>query len=146
MQNHGQTFLIIDYIPTITRRFAMSLSQKDQKLVAAGNHTRHLLKMMYDHLVEDYSYCDFTNALSIEELKNYLDSYHNISRVYVFAHFYNALSPSLQQQIQSLHTEVYLVSADERTCIFQSVLLGGQAKQTTLVNPLAELEQIFHAP
>ena len=139
MQLNGQTFLIIDHIPTITRRFVMSLSQKDLKLVAVSHHTRHLLKMMYDHLIDDYSYCDFNN-----ELKNYLACYHNISRVYIFASFYNSLNPALQAHIQSIHNCIYLVSVDEYESLFQSTLLGSQTKHTTLLDPLQELGKIFN--
>ena len=143
MQLNGKTFLIIDHIPAVTRRFTMSLTNTKTKLVVAGNNTRHLLRMMYDHLIEDYTYCDFNSEISVAELKQYVSTYHHIDGLYIFADYYEQQSAETKQLITSLHKHVFLVKSDLSQQIFTCEALNQTQSHIAFVDQLGELTKLF---
>ena len=59
----------------------MNGKTKASTLIAAGSNTRQLVKMMFDELIKDYSYCDLENEISVSELINYLKEHHDLHGV-----------------------------------------------------------------
>ena len=143
MQLNRKTFLIIDHIPAVTRRFTMSLTSTNSKLVVAGNNTRHLLRMMYDHLIEDYTYCDFNSEISVAELKQYVSTYHHIDGLYLFADYYQQQPSETKQLITSLHKQVFLIKSDLSQQIFTCEALNQTQSHITFIDQLGELTKLF---
>jgi len=86
MPLEATNYLLIDIDTKFSRAFAKYYVNNNDKtkastLVAAGSNTRQLVKMMFDELIKDYSYCDLDNEISVSELINYLKEHHDLHGV-----------------------------------------------------------------
>ncbi|SFC69690.1 hypothetical protein [Pseudoalteromonas denitrificans] len=109
---NGNRFLLIDNPLFSTRQFCYFVTEHKSTIIGTGEDTRKLLKMMYDHLIEDYCYCNFEDELSISQMTDYLDKYHHLSGVFICDDIYLNAKPSIKRVIKSLHNNIYLVNGD----------------------------------
>ncbi|BBN80488.1 hypothetical protein PA25_04730 [Pseudoalteromonas sp. A25] len=106
-------FLLVDSNKEFSREYAEYLLKhspnNESQIIAAGDNTRHLLKMMFDNLIKDYCYCDFANEISVSELATYLNEHHQISGVLIPNVDYFLASKEQQFIFNSLHPVRYLL-------------------------------------
>ncbi|WP_105167396.1 hypothetical protein [Pseudoalteromonas sp. T1lg23B] len=110
-------YLLVDSNSEFSREYAEYLRKhshnKKSQLIVAGDNTRHLLKMMFDELIKDYSYCDFANEISVSELASYLNEHHNICGVLISSLDYHLANKEQQFIFNSLHPVRYLLDQQE---------------------------------
>ncbi|NOU51728.1 hypothetical protein HG263_14420 [Pseudoalteromonas sp. JBTF-M23] len=110
-------FLLVDSNKEFSRDYAEYLKKhshnKESQLIAAGDNTRHLLKMMFDNLIKDYCYCDFANEISVSELSTYLNEHHKVSGVLIPHVDYELASKEQQFIFNSLHPVRYLLKQSQ---------------------------------
>ncbi|RJE76712.1 hypothetical protein BGP78_12045 [Pseudoalteromonas sp. MSK9-3] len=104
-------FLLVDSNSEFSREFTEHLKANNEanNLIVAGDNTRHLVKMMFDNLISDYSYCDFANEISVSELATYLHEHHTIQGVLISSVDYHLASEAQLFILDSLHPKRYLV-------------------------------------
>jgi hypothetical protein len=104
-------FLLVDSNSEFSRELAEYLKANNQakNLIVAGDNTRHLVKMMFDDLISDYSYCDFANEISVSELATYLHEHHTIKGVLISSIDYHLADKTQLFILDSLHPKRYLV-------------------------------------
>ena len=129
MPLEATNYLLIDIDNEFSRAFAEFYvnngKTKASTLIAAGNNTRQLVKMMFDELIKDYSYCDLENEISVSELINYLKEHHDLHGVLIY---------------NSLHEERFLISFDDTGYTLSLVT------DETLTEPSQNHHDIAHTP
>lgn len=136
-------YLLVDIDNEFSRAFAEysfnhAQSQSPCGLIAAGSHTRQLVKMMFDELIKDYSYCDFENEISVSELATYLHDHHKIKGV-LFNRVDYLLGDDKQRFIyNSLHKNRFLVSQDESDFSFSPVTDPGHSNHLSCHTDIAQ--------
>ncbi|GAA61093.1 hypothetical protein P20652_2967 [Pseudoalteromonas sp. BSi20652] len=111
-------YLLIDIDNEFSRAFAEHYTTAPSKktpslLIAAGSNTRQLVRMMFDELIKDYSYCDLENEISVSELINYLTEHHNLQGVLFNSTDYLLASDKQRFIFNSLHENRFLISVDD---------------------------------
>ena len=140
-----KNFLLIDNPSFPSRQFCHYLTEKNSKVIGTGENTRNLLRMMYDHLVEDYCYCDFADELSISQMSVYLKNYHALDGVFIFENMFKEASPQKQKIIKSLHKNIYLVDEPEINNFKISKLKKSPGTTYSyLFNQVDELNSLFN--
>ncbi|WP_415637532.1 hypothetical protein [Pseudoalteromonas distincta] len=118
MPLEATNYLLIDMDNEFSRAFAEYYvnnngKTKVSKLIAAGSNTRQLVKMMFDELIKDYSYCDLENEISVSELINYLKEHHNLNGVLINNADYLLANDKQRFIYNSLHEDRFLINLDD---------------------------------
>jgi len=138
-------FLLIDNASFSSRQFCHHLAEKNSKVIGTGENTRNLLRMMYDHLVEDYCYCDFTDEISISQMSVYLKNYHALDGVFICNNMFNEASSQKQKIIRGLHKNIYLVDEPSINNFKISKLQkSAETAYSYLFNQVDELNSLFN--
>ncbi|MBQ4832845.1 hypothetical protein J8L70_06295 [Pseudoalteromonas sp. MMG010] len=129
-----------------THYFDQSKRQNPSTLIVAGGNTRQLVKMMFDNLIKDYSYCDISNEISVSELASYLHTHHQIKGVLLNKADYLSASKEQQFIFNSIHQIRFLVSQSENGYYFESVGEKGHVNhlscQTEIAQTSADLTEL----
>lgn len=140
-----KNFLLIDDPSFSSRQFCNYLTENNSKVIGTGENTRNLLRMMYDHLVEDYCYCDFSDELSISQMSVYLKNHHNLDGVFIFEKMFYEANTQKQKIIRRLHKNVYLVSENSHNDFQISKLPKSPEKAYShLFNQVDELNTLLN--
>ena len=83
-------------------------------LVVAGANSRHMVKLMFDELIKDYCYCDFSNEISVSELASYLHEHHDIKGVLINHTDYQHADDAQKFIYNSLHKVRFLIHQNEQ--------------------------------
>ncbi|CAH9055987.1 hypothetical protein PSECIP111854_01698 [Pseudoalteromonas sp. CIP111854] len=106
-------FLLVDSNMQFSREYTEFLKKhsanEESQIIAAGDNSRHLLKMMFDNLIKDYCYCDFANEISVSELATYLNEHHQICGVLISSVDYHLANKEQQFIFNSLHLVRYIL-------------------------------------
>lgn len=117
MLSKVETYLLVDTNTEFTQAFASFYFAPEEcrpsNLVVAGDNTRLLVKMMFQELIKDYSYCDISNEISVSELASYLHEHHVIAAVLINAHDYKLADDEQRFIFNSLHPVRFLVEENE---------------------------------
>lgn len=108
MNLHGCKYLIICHDIAKIKTLALYLKPLKVKCIVVSNNTRSLAKMMFDHLIEDYFYCDFKNELSILELQQYLSHHHDINASFCLMSQFEQAPKNQQSVMANLHHDFTL--------------------------------------
>jgi hypothetical protein len=116
MTNKINNFLLVDIDNEFSRAFAEHYFAKAESstLVVAGANSRQMVKLMFDELIKDYCYCDFSNEISVSELASYLHEHHTIQGVLINLTDYQLADDAQKFIYNSLHKIRYLVQQDEQ--------------------------------
>nr|WP_081707854.1 hypothetical protein [Pseudoalteromonas sp. TB13] len=138
-------YLLIDIDNEFSRAFAEYYVNNNGKtktstLIAAGSNTRQLVKMMFDELIKDYSYCDLENEISVSELINYLKEHHDLHGVLFNSTDYLLASDKQRFIYNSLHEKRFLISLDDTGYTLSLVT------DETLTEPSQNHHDIAHTP
>jgi len=140
-----KNFLLIDNPSFPSRQFCHYLSEQNSRVIGTGENTRNLLRMMYDHLVDDYCYCDFNDELSISQMSVYLKNYHTLDGVFIFEDMYQEAGPQKQKIIKGLHENIYLVNEQSFNSFKISKLeKSSETAYSYLFNQVDELNTLFN--
>jgi len=140
-----KNFLLIDDPSSPTRQFCHYLKENNAKIIGTGKNTRNLLRMMYDHLVEDYCYCDFNDELSISQMSVYLKNHHALDGIFIFENMFKEASIQQQKVIKGLHKNIYFV--DEQSGNQFKISKFKKSHSTAysyLFNQVDELNDLFN--
>ena len=113
-------YLLVDIDNEFSRAFAQHYfaSAENSTLVVAGANSRHMVKLMFDQLVKDYCYCDFSNEISVSELASYLHEHNDIQGVLINQTDYQLANDAQKFIYNSLHKIRYLVQQDGHSFSF----------------------------
>ena len=113
-------YLLVDIDDEFSRAFAQHYfaNAENSTLVVAGANSRHMVKLMFDQLVKDYCYCDFSNEISVSELASYLHEHHDIQGVLINQTDYQLANDAQKFIYNSLHKIRYLVQQDGHSFSF----------------------------
>ncbi|WP_392344107.1 hypothetical protein [Pseudoalteromonas prydzensis] len=143
-------FLLIDNDCEFSRQFtehyfARPHGTRPSTLVVAGTNTRQLVKLMFDELIKDYCYCDFSNEISVSELASYLHEHHDIAGV-LFNETDYLLADDKQRFIfNSLHSVRFLIKELEDGYQFEPVADIAQNNHLSCQTEIAETPQDLDA-
>jgi hypothetical protein len=109
-------YLLVDVDSDFSRAFTQHYFANAQgsTLVVAGANSRHMVKLMFEQLIKDYCYCDFSNEISVSELASYLHEHHNIQGVLINQTDYQLADDTQKFIYNSLHKVRFLVNQDEQ--------------------------------
>lgn len=142
---YEKKFLLIDNPSFPSRQFCQYLKERKSTLIGTGDNTRNLLRMMYDHLVEDYCYCNFDDEISASHMFVYLNNHHDFDGVFISRKIFKEAGPKEQGIIKGLHKNIYLVDEPEINNFKISKLK--KSPETTysyLFNQVDELNSLFN--
>ena len=113
-------YLLVDIDNEFSRAFTEHYfaSVEGSTLVVAGANSRHMVKLMFDELIKDYCYCDFSNEISVSELASYLHEHHSIKGVLINLTDYQLADDAQKFIYNSLHKIRYLVQQDGQSFSF----------------------------
>ncbi|MGP5156632.1 hypothetical protein [Pseudoalteromonas prydzensis] len=141
-------FLLIDNDSEFSRQFTehyFAQPHRPSTLVVAGANTRQLVKLMFDELIKDYCYCDFSNEISVSELASYLHEHHDIAGV-LFNETDYLLADDKQRFIfNSLHSVRFLIKEAEDGYLFEPVADIAQNNHLSCQTEIAETPQDLDA-
>jgi len=143
-------YLLIDNDCEFSRQFtehyfARPYGTSPSTLVVAGTNTRQLVKLMFDELIKDYCYCDFSNEISVSELASYLHEHHDIAGV-LFNQTDYLLADDKQRFIfNSLHSVRFLIKEAEDGYLFEPVADMAQNNHLSCQTEIAETPQDLDA-
>ncbi|HEA17114.1 MAG TPA: hypothetical protein ENH88_11845 [Pseudoalteromonas prydzensis] len=143
-------YLLIDNDSEFSRQFtehyfARPHGTNPSTLVVAGTNTRQLVKLMFDELIKDYCYCDFSNEISVSELASYLHEHHDIAGV-LFNQTDYLLADDKQRFIfNSLHSVRFLIKEAEDGYLFEPVADMAQNNHLSCQTEIAETPQDLDA-
>ena len=96
---------------------------------------------MFDELIKDYCYCDFSNEISVSELASYLHEHHDIAGV-LFNETDYLLADDKQRFIfNSLHSVRFLIKELEDGYQFEPVADMAQNNHLSCQTEIAETPQ-----
>ena len=138
-------YLLVDIDNEFSRVFTEHYfaSVEGSTLVVAGANSRHMVKLMFDELIKDYCYCDFSNEISVSELASYLHEHHNIKGVLINLTDYQLADDAQKFIYNSLHKIRYLVKQEEQGFSFapcpDSAHINHLSCQTTIAETTTDL-------
>jgi len=140
-----KSFLLIDNPSFPSRRFCHFLIENKSTVIGTGDNTRNLLRMMYDHLVKDYCYCDFSDEISASYMSVYLNNYHDFDGVFISHKIFKIANSKKQEIIKGLHKNIYLVDEPSVNNFKISKLTKSPVKACSyLFNQVDELNSLFN--
>ncbi len=114
------SYLLVDIDNEFSRAFTEHYfaNSEGSTLVVAGANSRHMVRLMFDELIKDYCYCDFSNEISVSELASYLHEHHNIKGVLINQTDYLLADDAQKFIYNSLHKIRILVTQDAQNFSF----------------------------
>ncbi|MBB1301171.1 hypothetical protein H5183_07465 [Pseudoalteromonas sp. SR44-8] len=143
-------YLLIDNDSEFSRQFteyyfAQPHGTSPSTLVVAGANTRHLVKLMFDQLIKDYCYCDFSNEISVSELASYLHEHHDIAGVLYNQTDYLLADDKQRFIFNSLHSVRFLIKEIDDGYLFEPVTDLAQNNHLSCQTEIAETPQNLDA-
>lgn len=83
MYDKETAIVIVGATQKTLKTFRSFYARQPFKFIALGNNTRDLVRMMYDHLLDDYCYCSFSDPASVAQTQAYLEKCYRVSRLFV---------------------------------------------------------------
>jgi hypothetical protein len=104
-----------------------------------------LVKLMFDQLIKDYCYCDFSNEISVSELASYLHEHHDIAGVLYNQTDYLLADDKQRFIFNSLHSVRFLIKEIDDGYLFEPVTDLAQNNHLSCQTEIAETPQNLDA-
>ena len=85
MQLKGKTYLLIYENTAFSQHLVRWLNQQGAEIIAVGENTKQLTRLMYAKQLHDFIYCDIDNPTSLLNMLNYLNQMHSVNQLRLVA-------------------------------------------------------------